>query len=513
MKILRAPFYPFLVALHPVLALLAANLGQARIAEAARISIGVLLAMGLVMLGMCVIARDRGVAAFRSALLGLAFLSYGHVYHAMRSVSGPEFILARHRGLLPFFAAVLLAGFLWSRTSRDWSGLTRTFNLAVLLAFAVPIVQITVFQAQLLLASGAESLEGIVPSGGSRSTRPDVYLIILDAYTRDDVLDDVFGVNNQPFLDELESLGFDVFACSTSNYSQTELTLASLLNATYLEDLPIRISDEKQSRTELLFLIRQNRVRRAFEQSGYRIYAFETGYPWSEWESADVYLRPGGSGGLRFNGLEVLFLDGTAMRVAADARFALPAVFGAWREDPLRNHRERIEYALDQLPATAGEPGPKLVFAHLVIPHRPYLFSPPDGWAESEGYLDPNDQPDALRGYEIGYRNQVLYLDHVFPQVLREIQANTDGPLAVLVMGDHGADEAPPEQRMAILHALLLPGTQRSGPDENMTPINSIRLIVQAALGADLPMLENRSLYSSYDYPFDFQPIEPGCSP
>lgn len=513
MRILRHPVYPFLVATHPVVSLLAANLGQTRVGDALRALAAALLIAGLAMLVARLMTPGWNRAAIVSGILLLAFTSYGHVYGAARSISGPEFLLARHRALIPSYALGMLAGVLLTRRLSDWAGLNLSFNLLGLALLALPMVQIAAFQIELARAPQAQAFSESAMEPAEADQHPDVYLIILDAYTRADVLREEFGVNNQPFLVQLGDLGFEVFECSQSNYSQTELTFASALNAAYLEELPLDLSPEKRSRTELLFMIQDNRVRQLFQAAGYRVYAFETGYPWSEWKDADVYLQPGGRNTLRLNGFEVLLLQGTAMRAAADARYALPAALGDWQSDPLRTHRERITYALEVLPDLASEPGPKLVFAHLVIPHRPYLFAPPDGWTAEQGYLIPDGGPSELGAYQIGYRNQVLYLNYVLPGILRQIIQRTDAPPAVLLMGDHGADEAPPAERSAILHALYLPGTDLTDLTDDLTPVNSVRLILNQALGLDLPLLEDRSLYSSYERPFDFRTTADFCRP
>lgn len=513
MRILRLPVYPFLIAMHPVVSLLASNLGQTRIGDALRALAAALLIAGLAMLVARLLTSSWNRGSLVAAILLLAFTSYGHVYGAARAISGPEFLLARHRGLIPSYALLVLAGILLTHRLSNWAGLNLSFNLLGLALLAFPVIQIAAFQIDLARAPRAQAVSGPSVEPGAAGQHPDVYLIILDAYTRADVLREEFGVNNQPFLTQLGDLGFEVFECSQSNYSQTELTLASSLNASYLEELPLDLSPGKRSRTELLFMIQDNRVRQLFQAAGYRVYAFETGYPWSEWKDADVYLQPGDRNTLRLNGFEVLLLQGTAMRAAVDARAALPAALGDWQSDPLRTHRERIDYALEVLPDLASDPGPKLVFAHLVIPHRPYLFAPPDGWAAEHGYLIPADGPSGLGAYEIGYRNQVLYLNYVLPDILRQVIQGTDEPPVVLLMGDHGADDAPPAQRSAILHALYLPGADLTDLTDALTPVNSLRLILNQALGLDLPLLEDRSLYSSYERPFDFRTTADICSP
>src|SRR5690606_713723 len=64
--------------------------------------------------------------------------------------------------------------------------------------------------------------------------RPDIYLLVLDGYPRTDVLFELFGYDNQPFLDELRSAGFDVGLNATSSYSITHFSLASVLNMNYV---------------------------------------------------------------------------------------------------------------------------------------------------------------------------------------------------------------------------------------------------------------------------------------
>ena len=50
--------------------------------------------------------------------------------------------------------------------------------------------------------------------------------MILDGYTRDDVLDEVYGFDNEPFLAGLEDRGFYVARDSYANYPATYLSLA-----------------------------------------------------------------------------------------------------------------------------------------------------------------------------------------------------------------------------------------------------------------------------------------------
>jgi hypothetical protein len=115
----------------------------------------------------------------------------------------------------------------------------------------------------------------------ANADRPDVYYIILDAYGREDVLRSAAGYDNSTFLNALRQRGFYVADCSQSNYAYTEFSLTSSLNYNYVENL---------GHSERRALLRQSAIRSFFEANGYRIVAFPTGWPFTEWRDADLYL-------------------------------------------------------------------------------------------------------------------------------------------------------------------------------------------------------------------------------
>ena len=78
----------------------------------------------------------------------------------------------------------------------------------------------------------------VVPTAvsGAAVDRPDIYLIVLDAHGRADVLRDLYGYDESPFLDHLRDKGFYVADRSTSNYCFTELSMGATLNMRYMDE-------------------------------------------------------------------------------------------------------------------------------------------------------------------------------------------------------------------------------------------------------------------------------------
>jgi hypothetical protein len=72
--------------------------------------------------------------------------------------------------------------------------------------------------------------------------KPNVYFIILDAYSGSEILNEMFEYDNSDFISFLSERGFDTVKNSHSNYASTEESLSSTLNMDYVhERLPICI--------------------------------------------------------------------------------------------------------------------------------------------------------------------------------------------------------------------------------------------------------------------------------
>jgi hypothetical protein len=124
----------------------------------------------------------------------------------------------------------------------------------------------------------------------STSDRPDIYYIIVDAYAGESVLKEVYGFDNQPFVNSLKNRGFFVADDSRSNYHLTELSLASSLNMTHLHKLEL---EKFKTRIPIRQMIANSSVVRYLTQRGYQTIAFESGKSDTQCEQFDQYLPIG----------------------------------------------------------------------------------------------------------------------------------------------------------------------------------------------------------------------------
>jgi hypothetical protein len=503
----RIPLYPLLLGIYPPLALLANNIDQIQAIIALRTLVLSLIGAGVLLLLAYATLHRWSRAALLTAWLILLFTTYGQVYDFLERHPLGGFLLGRHTYLLPVWLVLLvLGGWLVLKKVRHPENATAPLNLITLALVLLASGQIFFFQAHtaslLHKASPRTQTAGeySLPAG---ETAPDIYYIILDGYGRDDDLLNTFGLDNSAFLNELEGMGFYVARCAQSNYAQTELSLSSSLNYNYLDTLGVSLTPGDHDRSALWPLLKHSAIRQNLEGLGYRIVTFETGYSWLDWEDADYFfVSPQvnemnsflGQGGM--NNYEILYLRSTLALAGLDLgqKMALPNVLTEQAENPNRMHRERILFTLEKLEAggISSIQSPKFVYAHIVLPHAPYVFAP-DG---SYTHLEESDPQ--------GYINQVLYINQRIITILQNIIQTSSTLPVILIQGDHGSGLSSPTGRMQILSAYYLPGNGRTLLYDSISPVNSFRLVLDAYFDASLELLPDESYYSHYDDPYDF---------
>jgi hypothetical protein len=486
-------YYPFLFSIYPVLALLGVNTGQVRPEAGLRI--------GLISLGMTivvfvilrVILKNSAKTALLTAIIVILFFTYGHVYQLLEQTTILGLTLGRHRVLLPSYIVLFMAalGFVLQRPAPGRK-LGNLLNLIAAFLIAMPLIQLGVYALQTAPKTSVTKGEG---SGGV--SKPDVYYIILDGYNRADTLNDLYGYDNQPFMDDLETLGFITPACAESNFGWTALSMASTFQMSYLEDMDLEAqrTNNNLDWAALENRIRYNPVRDQFKALGYEVVSFGTGFSFTEWTDADQFLTLDET--RQRHGMtvfEVLFLRTTLMRVVVEGESVIAANASQTSEQPDRIKYDEVMFTLDQLDKLAGSRGPKFVYAHLVAPHMAYVF-------DSKGEYKVQEQIP-------GYTDEITYLNQRMLELFEEIIAQSDTPPIIILQSDHGWDW---ERRMAILNALYLPEPLAAKITPDWTPVNTFRLIFNDHFGLDYPLLKNVSYFSPEGSPMDFSVVPPTC--
>jgi hypothetical protein len=499
----QLPWYPLVFCVYPILALFAANITQAEMVVLFRpVLIAFIFACSL--LGILrLLFSDWYSAAFSTAAFGLLFFFYGHVYNAIKTMNVLGLALGRHRLLLILWAVLALAVIYISwRKKPAIQSQTGTLNMVALVLLLFPLFTIASHGVSVgrTLAASPQTIQTL-PLETDHSL-PDVYYIILDSYTRSDVLQEVYGYDNSKFLNDLDTMGFYVAECSASNYMWTRLSVSSALNMDYLQDTPAYMdAADKDLITE--DMLKHSLVRRSFESLGYKTVAFATGFPFNEITDADLFLEPPTSM-QSVRGFEALLAQTTLLRVLQD--------FGYIKinQTASAQFRDRTLFALDQFDDLARMGGPKFVYIHIITPHPPFVFGPNGEAVDPRDFISTEGQYTDETYFD-GYTDQVEFISREIIRSIERLLDESPTPPIIILQGDHGPWKQQGENRVSILNAYYLPGHQNT-IHSGISPVNSFRTVFNEYFNAEYPLLEDRSYESPYANVYDFTMRPTSCN-
>jgi hypothetical protein len=478
----------------------------------------ILVGVGLGMLGG-LIFRDTERATVLASLMLFFSMNYGHAYKGLEIIvsrvakaRGVEFSLddisvGVHIVSSIIWIALMLLVYHLATRKENWKRFTPQFLILVaVVAFMIPSIRIVWNWGRirpLLSNYSVKSTLDVELTPDIGLGKPDVYYILLDGYGREDILEEFFRYDNSYFLDELKVQGFFVAEKSRSNYSNTISSLASSFNMNYLEDIADIPSDDLLCRMLLSQSIDSSETMRLFRELGYEFIAFSTGFPSTEIANADVYLQ---SEEIGLNPFESLLVRNSILLPIFD----ISANTGINLEYPgYSGHRERILFVLDQLPRLSGDPGPKFVFAHIVIPHPPFVFDA-EGMVTDQRYpfsfWDGNMFQGTSEEYIQGYSDQVTFLNDSLLSWIKMLQSESSSMPIILIQGDHGPRStvvwrSPSEDAMregtAIINAYYLPRVKTSVLYDDVSPVNTFRIILNEYFNANLELLPDRTFFMS----------------
>jgi len=499
------PIHPLLAAAYPVVFLFATNAAEQ--VTLAPLWGPLAMAVGGAMLAFAVVwllVRDWHRAALLTTVLVIGFFGYGHAWNAVAELLDSQWpligawVVVVSIGLVVAWRVVR-----WARTA------TRILNLVAAIALLLNAGSL----AGTMVAFGAvrpptNDLATLELHPTNPADLPDVYNIILDRYAGSLALDEIYDFDNEPFLTALEARGFNVARRAHANYIKTPLSLGSSLNLDYLDVEALKAAaDSGKDREPAHQLLRDHLVvPTALKALGYQyVHVSNWWTPSVTNVDADRVFHYEGQ-----DEFSTVLSQMTLLRAINEPQ-AAPTDPWDWRI--LRAH---TSYELDRLDEIPALPGPKFVFAHLLIPHDPYVFDA-DGSFMNRAQVEAQGQPES-------YRRQLTYANSRMLRLVDRIIAGSGSDAIIMIQADEGpfparyradewgfewrdASDAELEEKFGILYAMRVPGAdlEAAGFHDAITPVNTFRLIFNTRFGTDLPLLPDRTwahvdLYHFYDF-------------
>jgi hypothetical protein len=505
--------HPFLFAAFPIVFSLANNMDQFLVKASLGPLLVVLAVVLLCWLLLGLVLRNWTKAGLMISLFLLLFFSYEAFYYVIRdhAVAAGLPRVSTRQALVAAWVILFAAGaYLLVRTRRELRNLNNVANVISACAVGISVVNVGVYEVRARSGSGNGALESVMADQTALDhslSLPDIYYIILDGYASPDTLREVYDYDNGPFIDYLTSLGFYVAGDSNANYCQTALSLASSLNMQYLDGFVSRIGPNYQRRAPLLALVHDNEVSSFLKEHGYVTVVFDSGWSISDVRGADIYMSPRWSP----DEFQTLVLEMTPLPFLMEQ-------MGGVRDYDL--HRDRILYAFEHLADFAQEEAPVFVFAHVMLPHPPFVFGPSGEEITPDYPFSLHDATSLIRErgitretYIEGYRDQIVFANSQVKSALEAILSGSAEPPVIILQADHGpgalldwedVESTHLRERMSILNAYYFPDGDYGQLYEGITPVNTFRALFNTYFGTDLELLPDESYFSTWSHPYAF---------
>lgn len=406
--------------------------------------------------------------------------------------------------LVAVAAAAVVVAFQVAR--RQWSlSSLRTTSVAAVSrgasVFALAFGAVSIAAAAPSIASGV-FIADHPHSTGAAAQLPNIYLLLLDGYPRTDTLHTVYGYDNSWFVEALGELGFETAKHSWSNYPQTPLTLASMFNGAYLEDVdglqPPPESAVEQYR-RLMTALNRAPMLDVLRAAGYEVDTIPSPFKADALSTADRTFSSGQVTSFEYSLLMHSQLAPLIVRLMPDFLMS--------------QERDLFHATLDRLAAEASAPrgSPTFVFAHVFSPpHAPLVYG-----RNGEHLPLPACVPDRCQLWEFPHDawdhlpDQIHYTNgEVLKTVTQIVRDDPSG--IVILMSDHGSrrDVADLDEFFHNFFAARTPGQEVFPAD--VSPVNVLRLLIAAETEVPMEPLPYRAwFFADEERPLELTPFEP----
>lgn len=490
--------YPFLLGFFPILTLFDHNKTELFMHQL-WLPIATTTVLTLVFFAVMVrIFRCRKKAALILAFFATIFFAYGHIADLLRfRIELADIVIGPNKVLFPLLIFLFIL-FAWKikKSNADLNNISTILTVVAGFLVAYMSVGILVYQVNDVLDMKHNAnydrikTASLVSQNLAIGYKPDIYYLIFDRYAREDSLKEYLGFNNHGIIKYLESKSFFVAHRSYANYPKTTWSLASSLNLRYLH-YKNKSSSVASATKECL---EDHLVQRFLSEQGYAY--FHIGSWW--WRTgdnrfADINYRYRSRSGL--DGFDAQLLNITMLRILF--RFSANP---EWQDS-----QEAVAYALDSIKKapTIKNKKPRFVFAHILLPHSPYVFDA-DGSELSESdkaHLTEKDK----------YLRQLEYANSEIKEIVTTILHDSKRPPIIIIQSDEGPIRAEDNDlgkftknldendkikiHMRILNAYYFPGFDKASLYEGISPVNTFRLLFDYYFGTDFGLLKDYSYY------------------
>ena len=498
--------HPILIALFPVFLVYSQNIHLILIQG---IIFPILIILGItiaIWASIRFVLKNTRKSALLTSLYVFLFFSYGIIFKILESnVTEEYFILIHALLLITYTSLVVFITYYVVKTRRKLNNITSTTNVVSITLLSLVFFNIIAYNFENFSSFDDETYESII-LGNNLNSLPDIYYIVLDEYAPLRTLDTFYNYDNSNFVKFLQERGFYVAKNSHSNYAETFLAMASTLNMKYVNYLSDTVGKESLDQRIPYQMISNNQVMKNLKSVGYEIYNFDSGW----WGTRSLQIA---DANLCSKNQNMDFHTLYALK-----QISILRSFDMFIKDPSskifhQERRDRILCQFDEITKIKQKTEkPVFAFMHVMAPHDPYVFGPNGEEVDYKYTFGPTGSPYLSSSEENkAYLNQLIYLTKILKETVEQLQENSDNQPIIIVQSDTGpstnfgdTNEMHQVGRMSIFNAYYFPNVQYDLLSDDITPVNSFRIIFDSHFQTNHGLVDDRVFYSTYEKPYTF---------
>ena len=495
------PIHPILFAIFPISLIISLNLDEVIFKDA---GFSLLIVIGVSIISwifLNLFLKNKLKSGLLVSLGLILFFSYGHFtrFVSQIGIDAAALPFSHTTYAIPFYGVMLIVGiFSIIKIKKYLKSITFFANV-------IGIVVIVMILPNFISYSFENNdfdvitneIDYRISHQPELNEKFNIYYIIVDEYTSDEILLDIYDYDNHEFLTKLTQRGFYIPTTSFANYVTSPLAISSTLNMSYFNDE--KINPTLDNRNEFY---NNNQLMQILKSLDYTIISMslEHGYP----EISDHQLC---APSMFVNQFHNTLIDDSLLHPFS--KYFISA------GDP---QRERVNCKFSELSNLENSfNSPFFVFAHIMSPHPPYLFGPNGESFNSEflaiGAASWDNKP--------GYVNQVQYINKKIIETIDTILLESDSPPIIIIQGDHGTptqlgggglrwnniNDDSIIERMSIFNAYYFPNLNSEIIHDGITPVNSFKLVLNNYLNGNYELLEDKMYFSTYQDMLNFTDV------
>ncbi len=502
--------HPYLLALYPILFLYSYNIHLLYPIVVVRPLLVTLLITLLLWALVNLAVKNIAKSAALVSVFLLLFFSYKHYLLTLIGIFHKGF-LTRDEFLFPIWLVMCsLIMFLIFKIKGDAKNLTLCLNITAITLISFPAFSITSYEmtkrypfnhrSELIKSFTNNEENNITASTKLGNKTPDIYYIIFDRYANSNILKEYFNYDNSDFINFLRTKGFYVATDSRANYPRTYLSVASSLNLDYLDLIKEKVGIHSNDETVVYDLLKDYKVWHFLKARGYQFIHLG-----GRWQPTKI----NSFANMNFNSFKI---DDFTAKLLKNT--LLLRIMDRYMDESQRDH---ILYQFNQLQELPKIKGPKFVFAHVLLPHEPFIFGPNGENAKQGKYKKLSMQEK--------YLNQLTFANKKIKTLADTLIAKSDTPPILLFQSDEGpyihkdfkGDRGPQiydwkglskdalRVHIMILNSYYLPGVDKSILYNSITPVNTFRVVFNSYFGTNYKLLKDESyIFEDSAHPYTF---------